>query len=136
MQAPTLFEEQYLGVLHSIETAISAMYRTEPHMMDYDALDAVNGLIRKYQAEQKQRPASQLRLQSLAQQTYDAVDVMCEIHLGRRMLTTHSGEPLSLGEPTTIAEMVACLKRIRKSIEKWNKEGGQRGYLNFISEFV
>ncbi len=32
--------------------------------------------------------------------------------------------------------MIACLKRIRSSIQLWNKEGGRRGYLNFVSQFV
>jgi hypothetical protein len=38
--------------------------------------------------------------------------------------------------PKTVDEIITCLKRIQKSIRRWNKEGGRQGYLNFISEFV
>jgi hypothetical protein len=32
--------------------------------------------------------------------------------------------------------IIACLKRIRKSVEKWNKQGGRQGYLTFVEQFV
>jgi hypothetical protein len=38
-------------------------------------------------------------------------------------------------EPTTAQEMVDCLKRIRKSIKKWTKWGGRKGYLTYVDEF-
>ena len=36
----------------------------------------------------------------------------------------------------TPAEMAACLKRIRKSVDRWNKESGPRGYLNFVRQYI
>jgi hypothetical protein len=39
-------------------------------------------------------------------------------------------------EPKTIDEIIACLKRIRKSINRWNKVGGRQGYLIFVSDFI
>ena len=39
-------------------------------------------------------------------------------------------------EPVSLDVIVACLKRIRKSIQRWNKEGGRQGYLIFIQRFV
>jgi hypothetical protein len=39
-------------------------------------------------------------------------------------------------EPKTVDEIIACLKRIRRSIQFWQKKGGRQGYLTFISEFV
>lgn len=38
--------------------------------------------------------------------------------------------------PLALDEIIACLKRIRKSIEHWNRRGGRQGYLNFASQFV
>ena len=37
---------------------------------------------------------------------------------------------------TTAQEILACLRKIRKSVERWNKRGGQQGYLHFVREFV
>lgn len=34
------------------------------------------------------------------------------------------------------AEIVACLKRLRKSVQFWTKSGGRQGYLNYIVEFL
>lgn len=39
-------------------------------------------------------------------------------------------------DPISIEEMIACLKRVRKSVETWNKQGGRQGYLNYIENFI
>jgi hypothetical protein len=39
-------------------------------------------------------------------------------------------------KPITADEIVACLKRIRKSVQRWTKEGGRRGYLTFVEGYV
>jgi len=31
---------------------------------------------------------------------------------------------------------MACLRRIRKSVERWNKRGGQQGYVTFVNQFI
>jgi len=36
----------------------------------------------------------------------------------------------------TLSEMVDCLKRIRRSIQMWRKEGGRRGYFDFVGGFL
>ena len=36
----------------------------------------------------------------------------------------------------SLEEIVQCLKRIRHSVEFWNKKNGRQGYLNFIVEHV
>ena len=35
----------------------------------------------------------------------------------------------------TPEELQKCLKRIIKSVERWNRVGGKQGYLNFTSRF-
>lgn len=39
-------------------------------------------------------------------------------------------------EPVALDEIIACLKRVRKSINLWTREGGRRRYLTFVSQFV
>ncbi|MGA9622869.1 MAG: hypothetical protein WBL65_15315 [Bryobacteraceae bacterium] len=36
----------------------------------------------------------------------------------------------------TAAEMAACLRRIRKSVDRWSKESGPRGYPNFVRQYI
>lgn len=130
-------EDKYQDVLHNIETALVQVYREQDEMTDWEALTAVNGLIRTYTAEQRGRKAPALKLNDLAQEAYDGVRFMCEWRLGRAHLEDEAGQAFDMGmEPKTVSEIVACLKRIRKSIDLWQKEGGRRGYFNFASQFL
>ena len=39
-------------------------------------------------------------------------------------------------EPKVIDEINSCLKRIMKSVEKWNKREGRQSYLRFVSQYI
>jgi hypothetical protein len=59
---------------------------------------------------------------------------MCEFRLGRENLGSNV-QAISI-EKKTADEILACLRKIRKSVDRWNKQGGKQGYLQFVSEFV
>ena len=62
---------------------------------------------------------------------------MCDWRLGREgLVTADESEDVPQPEPVTLDVIVACLKRIRKSVQRWNKEGGCQGYLTFVGRFV
>ena len=131
------FEEEYLDVLQNIEAAIVSVYREQSELTDYDADQALGALLREYQAQQHRRSVSPPRLGELALQVYERVKVMCEWRLGNATLpTTKPFARMPAPKPLTLDEVIACLKRIRKSIQRWNKEGGRRGYLQFIAQYV
>lgn len=135
----TEFEDEHLDVLHNIESALAACYRASNSMTDYEARAAVDALIRAYQAELKGRPAPVVRLNDDAQMARDAVFAMCEWRIGRQPapgMPADGALMLAGGDVTSIEDIVACLKRIRKSIDRWHKEGGRRGYFDFVSNFV
>jgi hypothetical protein len=66
---------------------------------------------------------------------FDAVRTVCEWRMGRPR-----GPVLAKDDPPVpdiaVAEMDACLKRIRKSVDLWSKESGPRGYLNFVRQYI
>ena len=131
------FEDKYLDVLQNIEFGIVRIYQERPELTDWDSLDAIEALIRGYTAEVRGRSRPNIRLSDLPQLVFDSVEAMCEWRLGRERLSAEGSQPVDVEmEPKTIDEIIACLKRIRKSIKRWNKVGGRQGYLNFISEFV
>lgn len=181
------FEEQYEDVLQNIEFGIVRVYREHPEMIDWQALDAIQALIRLYQAQAQSRPEPKVALQPLAQEVFDSALIMCEWRLGRGRPEpsgsapiytqtdaghgtyagtrsplpdwaraaidwfSHRDEPKTLAheetvenespsfvgpKPITLDEIVACLKRIRKSIQFWTKEGGRQGYLNYVNGFI
>ncbi len=181
-------EEQYEDVLQNIEFGIIRVYREHQDMTDWQALDAVQALIRTYQAEAKNQAAPTHRLQPLAQAVYDSAHAMCEWRLGRTQpelshdeppytttdaehdasaskksppsnwfqntldwlkrqkpepaqppdveLENVDPEPFTGPEPIPLEVLVTCLKRIRKSIKFWSKQGGRRGYLNYVDGFI
>ena len=132
------FEEEYQDVLQNIEFAILSVYRERPEMVDYEVEKALNGLIELYTAEERNRePRPQRNIQDASLLVYERTKSMCEWRLGRPDgLEAEDGQGIPMPEPITLSEMIACLKRIRKSVERWTKRGGRQGYLNFVGEFL
>ena len=130
------FEDQYLDVLQNIESAIVQAYREHPDLADGNVDRALEGLVRLYQAEARGRAAPVLRLRELEQQVYDGVKEMCDWRMHRPEPDPQEPDrPVFLpGTPLTVEEIIACLKRIRKSIALWTKQGGRQGYLDYIAQ--
>lgn len=131
------FEVEYQDVLQNIEAAIVSVYREHSELLDYEVASALNALIVGYQAEQKHRVSRPTALSPLAQQVFARMQVVCEWELGREALIAEESSA-EIPQPSTLSleEMIACLKRIRKSIQTWTQEGGRQGYLRFVSQFI
>jgi hypothetical protein len=133
------FEEQYQDVLQNIEFAIVNEYRKDRSLLDYDVADALEALIRAYRSEAGGRTPTQPRLDGKPLRVYEAVKAMCEWRLGRS--GTESMQPAGVVEAirageVSVGEIVDCLKRIEKSVHRWNKQNGRQGYLDFVSNFI
>ena len=73
----------------------------------------------------------------LSVEVYEAMRAICEVRLGRAPIP--KGFKKIVGgkiEPVSIEVILKCLKRIRKSVDLWTKQGGSQGYLNYISQFL
>jgi hypothetical protein len=131
------FEDKYFDVLQNIEFGIVRIYREQPDLTDWDALDAIQALIRSYTAEMRGRSRPKIGLSDPSQAVFNSVEAMCEWRLGREQPLAEGGQPPDVKmEPKTTDEIIACLKRVQKSINRWNKVGGRQGYLIFVSDFV
>lgn len=130
------FEDEYQDVLHNIEEAIVSVYRDNRELTDYQVDNALAALQKAYRDEGRGRPASPPP-NPITAQVYESVQGMCEWHLGRSGMINDKGEEsYKVDEPISVDEIIACLKRIRRSVEMWTKEGGRQGYLHFISNFM
>jgi len=131
-------EEQFEDVLQNIESGVVSVYHAHPELVDWDVEVAYEALIQFYQAEARQRPASLRQLTGGNQaEVLRAVQAMCEWRLGRAPLHDERDQPIELkARPLTATDMVNCLKRLRKSVQFWNKSGGRQGYLNYIVNFI
>lgn len=131
------FEEEYADVLQNLEFGIVRIYQKQPEMTDYNAMDGIEGLIRKYIAEERKTEPRPIRFTELAEKAFHSVEAMCEMRLGRAAMTdAETGKEITGLPPITTNELILCLKRIKKSINFWNKQGGRQGYLNYVSNFV
>jgi hypothetical protein len=130
-------EKDYLDVLQNIEFAIVSVHQRQPALVDFDVDAALNALITHYQSKAIDRPARQSNLNERAKQVYEMVQAMCDWRLGdETLLSADMKRRGPRPEPVSTDVIVACLKRIRKSVEKWNKQGGRQGYLTFVEQFV
>jgi hypothetical protein len=132
----TSFEDEYLDVLQNIEFAILQVYHSTPTLVDYDVEKALDALIRTYKRP-PHRPAPKWRSTPSAEEVFVAVKEMCDWRLGSDVPGMFDNFVLPAEmEPLSVDEILACLKRIRKSVQTWNKRSGRQGYLEFIDQYV
>ena len=129
------FEEEYLDILMSIESAILAIYRKNPDLADYQVDSALEALGRTYAGKSRGKPAV-FPKSPLALEIYQVVKVVCDLNMGDENIVNENGLPVHEEDQITMDETLACLKRLRKSIATWNKEAGSRGYLNYTNQFI
>jgi hypothetical protein len=125
-------EETHQDVLQNIEAAIVSVHRRHPEMLDYDVDGALEALVAWYTAEQRGRTAREPVLHAPRQEVFEAVHEVCEWRLGRDA----SGPPPVGDGGVGVDVIVACLKKVRTSVQRWTREGGRKGYLTFIRQFV
>jgi hypothetical protein len=129
--------ERFPDLLQNIEVAILSVYASQPDLLDLDVIDALDALVRTYAAEQDSRVPPKLRLSERAAFVVDAVRGMCEWRLGRAAL--QGDEPDTSIPPVvanSVADVLLCLKRVRKSVHTWNEQAGRQGYLDYIDNFL
>jgi hypothetical protein len=128
-------EEEHQDVLQNMEFAVAKLYRQHPDMTDYAVVAAYEALIQHYGAELRGGAAKCTTLSEREAKLFLAVGDMCEWRLGRAAFPGGEDENPAC-KPLDVATIILCLKRLVKSVQKWNKQGGRQGYLNFMTPFV
>src|SRR5574341_2410273 len=121
------FEDEYLDVLQNIEMAIVSVYRENSDLTDYDVDKVLNLLWAEYRNEKTGRKTPMPFLNPNARLVYDRVREMCEWRLGRTDMIGSDGAVAVKPKAISVEELMDCLKRIRKSVALWTKEGGRQG---------
>lgn len=127
------FRERNLDVLQNIEFGIVAVYRVEPSLLDMDAKDAVEALIRHYHAEEEQRTPPKRMLAERPERVFRSVQPFCEWRLGR---SACPGETSVDGLGIPVSDLVKCLREIQKSISRWSRLAGRQGYLAYVNQYT
>ncbi len=127
------FVERNLDVLQNIESAIVQAHRADPSLLDLDVKDAIDALVRHYHSVEEQRTPSAIKLTERAQRIFSSIQVVCEWRLGNSPLPNEAGPPES---EIPVSVLVKCLREIQKSIARWSRQGGRKGYLDFVIQYV
>lgn len=125
--------EDYDDVLQNLEMSVISLYRRNPEMTDYVALRAYEAAYEFYRAEQRGHAAKPHGLTGLDAATCEAVCAICEFRLGRDPGPDPKGPAV---EPISAEEMVACLRRLMRSVKLHTERAGRQGYLNFVAHFL
>ncbi|MCG2791596.1 MAG: hypothetical protein L6305_07590 [Actinomycetia bacterium] len=130
-------EDKYTDVLQNIEFGIVMTYRNHPELSDYGVMRMLEAIIDSYTAEKIGRSPRHFLLSDVEHLLLENVRRMCEWRLGRASLSDDASKDKEIApEPKSVDEIVLCLKRILKSVNRWNKRGGRQGYLNFVIQYV
>lgn len=127
-------EDAHLDVLQNIEFAIVSVYRKQHDLRDVQVMRALDALIDVYRAEARGHTPKDVSLPEPESTVFHNTKALCELRLGRQAVATRIQVPFE-GDKT-VSDILACLRKIRRSAERWNQRGGQQGYLQFVSEYV
>src|SRR5262245_31169239 len=117
-------------VLKTIETEVIRIANRHSEMTNYTVFSAYEAAIAHYRALDRGQQPKPANLTGLDAQVYEAVHRACEGRLGRPIAEDPNAPLLSL------EDLLACLRRLKKSVEFWTNQGGRRGYLDYVSQFV
>ncbi|MCL1078750.1 hypothetical protein D5R81_12325 [Parashewanella spongiae] len=117
------FEDKFIVELEAIETAIAEVYRSNSETYDSQVDRALGSVISNLKAQQKNRPSQP--------NSYSGVDLQLYQTISQTTQTLLEDET-----DLTVEDVINCLKTVRKSVKRWNKQNGRQGYLTFIDRFV
>ncbi len=130
-------EDDYLDVLQNIEAAIVEEYHQNPAIKDNNVICVLEIIMDLYSAEKVGRDPRSFNVLEQEEPLLWAIHSACEWRLGRKKLEfANQEEAIFPPETLSVDEILSCLKKIYKSVQKWHKHGGQRGYLDFVEQFI
>jgi hypothetical protein len=130
-------DSDYLDFLQNMEFAVVQVYKANPGLRDPDVIRAYDRLIKYYERKKKHLPGMEVTLEGNARLVFDAVFTICEWRRKKDPGETVEleGFDSSKGDVPIVA-VVRCLEKLLKSVNRWHKKDGMRGYLNFIINYI
>lgn len=124
-------DEKNLDVLQNIEFAVVEVWKQNPSLNNYNVMRAYECALAHYRAVAREQPPKPSNLTGLDAKVFDKVKEICDWRLG----FSKAEKPEEL-PPVPVEDMLACLRKLGKSVELWTKQGGRQGYLQFIEQFL
>jgi hypothetical protein len=124
----------YLDILQNVEATIIGVYKDMPELRDPDVILALERLISQYTREKKKLPALPINLPTRSLTVFQAIRDLSENRIDRTAIAEVPDDVWGYRLPLRL--IIPCLERLLKSAETWHKRGGQRGYLEFIGQYL
>jgi hypothetical protein len=123
--------DDYQDVLQNIEAAVVVIWQQNPAMTNYVVMAAYDAAINYYRALANQQPPKPANLTGLDAKVFAGVKEICEWRSGRA-----PGPEEGEVTPIPLEDLVACLRKLRKSVDFWTKQGGRQAYMQYIAQHV
>lgn len=130
-------EDSYPDILQNIEFMIVRIYKENGELRDKNVLKSIEALKKHYHALVTRKNPVDPSLEGLELDIYKEIMLILE---RRRTPTNQADQPKRFSRafkaPTQDEIFLACLSKIEKSVKRWTKERGERGYLDFVKHYI
>ncbi|MEZ5041300.1 MAG: hypothetical protein R2828_15490 [Saprospiraceae bacterium] len=130
-------EDSHPDILQNIEFMIVRIYKENGELRDKNVMKGLEALKKHYHALVTRKNPVDPSLKGLELDIYKEVMFILE---KRRTPTKEEDQPRRFSRafkvPTQDEIFLACLGKIEKSVKFWNKERGERGYLDFVKHYI
>jgi len=123
--------DEFEDVLKHIEQTVIERSKQEPDLNNYNVARAYEAASAHFNALARGQAPKPHSLKGPDAAVYEKVQAACAARLNQPINERDAKSPLLTAE-----DLVACLRRLRKSVEFWTRQGGRRGYLEHVSRFV
>jgi hypothetical protein len=123
--------DDYQDVLQNIEAAVVQVWLENPTMTNYVVMAACDAAINYYRALASQQTPKPVNLSGLDAKVFEGIKKMCEWRSG-----WSPGSKQGELTPIPLEDLLACLRKLRKSVDYWTKHGGRQGYMQYIEHYV
>lgn len=127
-----------LDVLQNIEVMIVSALEDFPDMDDYDAMNAVDALIKDFRDLERGREPKSRNLSDATGLIFERIRSVCSWRMGQGPapgIGADGGDDDAEPPLLSPATLSRCLKKVRKSMDRRHGAGGRRGYLEFIIQY-
>jgi hypothetical protein len=121
--------------LFLLETLIDSYASNDVSVIDLHVLEALEATRRLFAAEAQGRTFQPRLGDERVRELFTGLRGASELLLGRTSadIDDRTTEP---SESIDIDTLVRCLKQLEKSVKLWSEQGGRKGYLLYIRQFL
>ncbi len=120
--------KDHLDVLQNIEACVAQVWRKHPEMTNYAVARAYDAAIAHYRMVERSQTPKPPNVTGVDAEIFAGVQAACDMRL--------AGLPAEDMPPICAEDLLACLRKLRKSVDLWTEQGGRQGYLKLIEKFV